>query len=158
MGENSTHFEPTPNPSFHRILRIKPRKAGEIKCYATKVRGQFMKGIFASTLGFLMFFSTNAVLADGSFTCGLKPLPELGCRIGRCVDGAWERICDSAPTLSCGLKPLPNLGCRIGRCVDGYWEQICDSAPSLSCGLKPLPNLGCRIGRCVDGHWEQICN
>ena len=26
--------------------------------------------------------------------CGIKPIPELGCRIGRCVDGAWEQICD----------------------------------------------------------------
>ena len=93
-----------------------------------------------------------------SLTCGLKPLPELGCRIGRCVNGAWEQVCDSSPSLSCGLKPLPDLGCRIGRCVGGSWEQICDQNPSLSCGLKPLPNLGCRIGRCVGGVWEQVCN
>jgi hypothetical protein len=101
----------------------------------------------------------NLSVAEGqSQTCGLKPLPELGCRIGRCVNGAWEQICDANPALSCGLKPLPELGCRIGRCVDGAWEQICDRNPSLSCGLKPLPELGCRIGRCVDGAWEQVCN
>ena len=93
-----------------------------------------------------------------SASCGLRPLPELGCRIGRCVNGAWEQICDANPALSCGLRPLPELGCRVGRCVDGAWEQICDRNPSLSCGLKPLPELGCRIGRCVDGAWEQICN
>lgn len=93
-----------------------------------------------------------------SASCGLKPLPELGCRIGRCVNGAWEQICDSNPVLSCGIRPTPSLGCRIGRCVDGVWEQICDRMPTLSCGLKPIPNLGCRIGRCVDGVWEQICN
>lgn len=92
-----------------------------------------------------------------SLSCGLKPLPKLGCRIGRCVDGIWEQVCDANPGLSCGLKPLPKLGCQIGRCVDGYWEQVCNSNPGLSCGLKPLPKLGCRIGRCVDGVWEQVC-
>ncbi len=112
----------------------------------------------------ILFVFIMAVLGDlpsaqgQSQGCGLKPLPELGCRIGRCVNGAWEQICDANPALSCGLKPLPELGCRIGRCVDGAWEQICDSNPSLSCGLKPLPELGCRIGRCVDGAWEQVCN
>jgi hypothetical protein len=56
----------------------------------------------------------------------LKPLPQIGCRVGRCVNGAWEQICDQNPSMSCGLKPLPNLGCRIGRCVDGVWEQVCN--------------------------------
>jgi hypothetical protein len=93
-----------------------------------------------------------------SLTCGLKPLPSLGCRIGRCVNGAWEQICDQSPAVSCGLQPLPAVGCRIGRCVSGVWEQVCDRSPSLSCGLKPLPRVGCRIGRCVDGVWEQVCN
>lgn len=93
-----------------------------------------------------------------NLNCGLKPLPKLGCRIGRCVNGEWEQVCDSNPGLSCGLKPLPALGCRIGRCVDGVWEQVCDQNPGLSCGLKPIPALGCRIGRCVDGVWEQVCD
>ena len=26
-------------------------------------------------------------------TCGIKPIPNIGCRIGRCVDGAWEQVC-----------------------------------------------------------------
>ncbi len=95
--------------------------------------------------------------AQGNLTCGLRPLPSIGCRIGRCVNGQWEEICSQAPALTCGLRPLPNVGCRIGRCVNGAWEEICDRAPALSCGLKPLPNLGCRIGRCVDGAWEQVC-
>jgi len=29
-----------------------------------------------------------------SLTCGIKPIPNVGCRIGRCVDGAWEQVCD----------------------------------------------------------------
>jgi hypothetical protein len=61
-----------------------------------------------------------------NLTCGLKPIPEIGCRIGRCVNGAWEQICDRNPGLSCGIKPIPAIGCRIGRCVDGVWEQVCD--------------------------------
>lgn len=98
------------------------------------------------------------VSGSGIINCGLKPLPSLGCRIGRCLSTGWEQICDQNPIMSCGLKPLPNLGCQIGRCVDGVWEQVCNSNPIMSCGLKPLPNLGCRIGRCVDGVWEQVCN
>jgi hypothetical protein len=109
----------------------------------------------------LLFVSLAAVVPIASaqnLTCGLKPIPALGCRIGRCVNGAWEQICDRNPALSCGLKPIPEIGCRIGRCVDGVWEQVCDSNPALSCGLKPIPAVGCRIGRCVDGMWEQVCN
>lgn len=97
-------------------------------------------------------------IAQGALACGIRPLPEIGCRIGRCVDGHWEQICDRNPSLTCGIKPIPNVGCRIGRCVSGGWEQICDSAPMLSCGIKPIPRIGCQVGRCVDGHWEQICN
>ena len=69
--------------------------------------------------------STSAVPAQ-NLTCGIKPIPEIGCRVGRCVNGAWEQICDQNPGLSCGLKPIPAIGCRIGRCVDGVWEQVCD--------------------------------
>jgi len=29
-----------------------------------------------------------------SLTCGIQPIPNVGCRIGRCVDGAWEQVCD----------------------------------------------------------------
>lgn len=93
-----------------------------------------------------------------NLTCGLKPIPAVGCRVGRCVNGGWEQVCDSNPGLSCGLKPIPAIGCRVGRCVDGGWEQICDQSPGLSCGLKPIPAIGCRIARCVDGAWEQVCD
>jgi hypothetical protein len=96
--------------------------------------------------------------AAQNLNCGIKPIPEIGCRIGRCVNGAWEQICDQNPGLSCGIKPIAELGCRVGRCVDGAWEQICDQNPGLSCGLKPIPAIGCRIGRCVDGVWEQVCH
>jgi hypothetical protein len=71
-------------------------------------------------------FTIPATVSAQNLTCGLKPLPKLGCRIGRCVNGKWEQVCDQNPGLSCGLKPLPKLGCRIGRCVDGAWEQVCD--------------------------------
>jgi hypothetical protein len=91
-------------------------------------------------------------------SCGIRPIPNIGCRIGRCVDGHWEQICDSSPALSCGMKPNPNIGCRIGRCVDGGWEQVCDSNSALTCGIKPIPKIGCQVGRCVDGRWEQLCN
>ena len=107
-------------------------------------------------------FATLAISFDawayGELNCSFKPFPNPGCRIGRCVDGQWEQICDSQPIMSCGFKPFPNPGCRIGGCVDGSWEQICDQTPTMSCGFKPFPNPGCQIGRCVDGQWEQVCN
>jgi hypothetical protein len=119
-----------------------------------------MNSISRSTLMLclLMLLVIGAPVSQAqNLSCGLKPIPNIGCRIGRCVDGTWEQICDSNPGLSCGIKPIPNVGCRIGRCVDGAWEQICDSNPGLSCGIKPVPKIGCRIGRCVDGAWEQVC-
>ncbi len=87
-----------------------------------------------------------------AYSCGIKPIPNIGCRIGRCIDGDWEQICNN---MTCGIKPIPNIGCRIGRCIDGSWEQVCNN---MTCGIKPIPNIGCQIGRCVDGHWEQVCN
>lgn len=92
--------------------------------------------------------------SGSSFNCGIKPIPNIGCRIGRCLDTGWEQICDTSPTISCGIRPIPKVGCSIGRCIDGAWEQVCTQ---LSCGIKPIPKIGCRIGRCVDGAWEQIC-
>jgi hypothetical protein len=81
----------------------------------------------ARVLVILLVVATLIPVSGGaqSLSCGLRPLPKLGCRIGRCVDGAWEQICDRSPELSCGLRPLPKLGCRIGRCVNGVWEQVC---------------------------------
>jgi hypothetical protein len=37
--------------------------------------------------------ATSAVPAQ-NLTRGIKPIPEIGCRIGRCVDGVWEQVCD----------------------------------------------------------------
>src|SRR3989338_7807151 len=108
------------------------------------------KEILAALASAALIFGSTAY-ADGEWTCGLKPLPNMGCRIGMCVNGAWQQICDSAPTMTCGLPPLPSIGCRIGACVDGHWEQICDSNPTMSCGPKPLPNPRCRLGRCLGG-------
>ena len=109
----------------------------------------------------LLVAVTAALSVDAtsqSLTCGIKPIPNIGCRIGRCINGQWEQICDQNPGLSCGIRPIPDVGCKIGRCVDGAWEQVCHQNPGLSCGIRPIPNIGCRIGRCVDGVWEQICN
>lgn len=96
--------------------------------------------------------------ANETFRCGIKPIPNIGCSIGRCIDGEWEQICDSLPMLSCGIKPIPNVGCNIGQCVNGEWEEVCETSPILSCGIKPIANIGCKIGRCVDGEWEQVCD
>lgn len=30
----------------------------------------------------------------GIHHCGLKPLPEVGCHIGNCVNGRWENVCN----------------------------------------------------------------
>ena len=72
---------------------------------------------------FLLFQS----VAEANLTCGIKPIPDVGCKIGRCVDGYWEQVCDQygSGSMTCGIKPIPNIGCKIGRCVDGYWEQVC---------------------------------
>jgi len=51
--------------------------------------------------------------ADGTLKCGIKPVPKVGCKIGRCVNGTWEQICDTSPILNCGIKPIPEVGCRI---------------------------------------------
>jgi hypothetical protein len=87
-------------------------------------------------LSFLLIFCLSiSVYADESFifseytngtlNCGLKPLPKLGYRIGRCINGRWEQVSTgSSSTLNCGLKPLPKLGYRIGRCINGRWEQV----------------------------------
>ena len=61
-------------------------------------------------------------IAEANLICGIKPIPEIGCNIGQCVDGFWEQVCDQV----CGIKPIPKIGCNIGRCVNGEWEQVCD--------------------------------
>lgn len=92
--------------------------------------------------------SYNTYSGSGEITCGIKPIPNLGCQIGRCIDGQWEQVCNT-----CGIKPIPQIGCQIGRCVSGQWEQICNT-----CGIKPIPRIGCRVENCVNGQWEQVCN
>ncbi len=67
----------------------------------------------------IIFLIPTVSYADGTLKCGIKPIPEVGCHIGRCVDAMWEQICDTSPTLSCGVKPIPNAGCRISQCVNG---------------------------------------
>ena len=117
-----------------------------------------LSGLLSMALGFPTGVGAGVIEGSANLTCGLKPVPDVGCRIGRCVNGKWEQVCDSAPTLSCGVQPVPDVGCRIGRCVNGQWEQVCDSTAVLTCGLKPIPDVGCRIERCVNGQWEQVCD
>lgn len=31
---------------------------------------------------------------SSSVSCGIKPIPDVGCKIGRCVDGQWKQVCD----------------------------------------------------------------
>lgn len=95
--------------------------------------------------------------SGGFLQCGIKPIPKIGCSIGRCVNGVWEQDC-SRSVGTCGIKPIPDIGCTVGRCVNGKWEQICNATPTLKCGLKPLPQIGCRVGQCVNGEWEQVCS
>ncbi len=115
-------------------------------------------------LGLMMFlcslFLSNEVYSQtsgGFLQCGIKPIPKIGCTIGRCVNGEWEQDC-SKSVGTCGIKPIPDIGCTIGRCINGKWEQICNATPTLKCGLKPLPQIGCRVGQCVNGEWEQVCS
>ena len=101
----------------------------------------------------------NLILAQlGGLNCGLKPLPKLGYKIGRCVNGQWEQVSAGFSSgLNCGLKPFPKLGYKIGRCINGQWEQVSAGFSSgLNCGLKPFPKLGYKIGRCINGQWEQV--
>lgn len=68
--------------------------------------------------------NTNAPLQDNPIIkgCGIKPYPEGGCKIGKCVEGKWEMICETTTVLPCGIKPVAGLGCRIGDCVSGRWQ------------------------------------
>ena len=57
--------------------------------------------------------------------CGIKPIPQIGYRIGRCINGRWEQVSTgSSSTVNCGIKPIPQIGYRIGRCINGRWEQV----------------------------------
>lgn len=120
--------------------------------------GQIVRTLRAVLLLLVAYLYPNFSYAEGYLNCGVPPVPQIGCRIGQCVNGQWQQICDSNPSISCGIPPVPEVGCRIGQCVDGQWQQICDSQPTMSCGIPPVPQVGCRIGQCVDGQWQQICN
>ena len=81
-----------------------------------------MKKLIFTIFVFFLFQS----IANANYLCGFKPLPDFGCKIGLCVDGEWEQVCDkNRSSFTCGIKPIPDVGCRIGRCVDGAWEQVC---------------------------------
>ena len=141
---------------------MKIRHAGIMKVHAMKYYILFALLALAS-LPFRANFaqapsSTPVILAQSGINCGIKPLPRLGYRIGRCINGQWEQVSDRGTSgINCGTKPLPRLGYRIGRCINGQWEQVSDRGTSgINCGIKPLPRIGYRIGRCINGQWEQV--
>jgi len=37
-------------------------------------------------------FVSPAFGQSSSLNCGLKPLPNLGYKIGRCINGRWEQV------------------------------------------------------------------
>jgi hypothetical protein len=115
----------------------------------------------APVIALLLALVTSVYSVTGlaaSISCGIKPIPRVGCKVGSCVDGRWQQQCDSRSGLACGLKPLPRPGCEVARCIDGKWQQDCSSQGDHVCGLKPLPKPGCRVGNCVDGKWQQTCD
>jgi hypothetical protein len=62
---------------------------------------------------------------NSTMNCGIKPIPRIGHRIGRCINGSWEQVSTGASsTMNCGIKPIPRIGHRIGRCINGSWEQV----------------------------------
>jgi len=125
------------------------------KIDASPDTGAAMKTLAATILLTSLAIGGSAVAQNSP--CGLKPKPTAACHIDRCVNGAWEEVCDLNPAMSCGLKPVAKLGCRIGRCLRGGWEQVCEQNSQAFCGPKPNPALGCTVGRCVNGAWEQVC-
>ena len=47
---------------------------------------------------FYVFIIVSALLPAYSYaqTCGFKPYPKFGCKIGRCVNGQWEQVCGTS--------------------------------------------------------------
>jgi len=37
---------------------------------------------------------STLALGFGEMNCGIRPIPEIGCRIGKCVSGSWKQICN----------------------------------------------------------------
>jgi len=64
----------------------------------TGVRGEVGMKRMRIAFGALILLTVSSCTPNAAsaqnLTCGLKPIPEVGCRIGRCVDGAWEQVCD----------------------------------------------------------------
>ena len=93
-----------------------------------------------------------------NLTCGLKPIPAVGCRVGRCVNGALG----TGVRFQSGalLRTQTDSGRRVpGRAVC-RWRLGADlrSESGVVLWLEADPAIGCRIGRCVDGAWEQVCD
>ncbi|TNF00775.1 MAG: hypothetical protein EP326_05995 [Deltaproteobacteria bacterium] len=93
---------------------------------------------------------------DGSYiqncadqSCGPKPVPNVGCKVGDCENGSWKMEC------GCGLKPLPSKGCKITECKDGKWEEDCSNRKCPS--IKPMTSPGCKV-ECNEGVWQQNCS
>lgn len=42
---------------------------------------------------FIFFISLCISGHSNAQSCGFKPYPKFGCKIGRCVNGTWEQIC-----------------------------------------------------------------
>jgi hypothetical protein len=80
---------------------------------------------------FLSILFSNFSYAN--YTCGIKPIPNIGCTIGQCVNGNWQQVCSKtdfsgnqqATSLRCGIKPIPKIGCTVGQCINGNWQQVC---------------------------------
>lgn len=67
----------------------------------------------------ICLFSSIKSFAWGELNCGMKPIANLGCTIGKCLNGKWEQICETNPQATCGLRPYDEIGCKIGSCVNG---------------------------------------
>tara|TARA_Y100000768_G_scaffold36881_1_gene24111 strand:- start:247 stop:1110 length:864 start_codon:yes stop_codon:yes gene_type:complete len=92
--------------------------------------------------------------------CGPKPTPQLGYKVGSCIDGEWQIIAESSIVSApkCGPKPTPQLGYKVGSCINGEWQVIAESSiiSAPNCGPKPTPQLGYKVGKCISGEWQII--
>ena len=74
------------------MTRLSIVDSGCMVILETKENNKMLKLVMVLTLTLLSFSSTQ--VSSQSMTCGLRPLPQLGCRIGRCVGGVWEQVCN----------------------------------------------------------------
>ena len=84
-------------------------------------------------------------IGSATISCGVKPIPAIGCRIDRCVSGRWNQICDSYGSNSYSTENYNTFSAK----------PLGDAA--FDCGIRPIPRIGCRVDRCVNGRWTQIC-